>query len=187
MKKISLIIALFSLNAQASYTPGNELTTFIGRLRYAGTAACEWTTGNATSYTNFGADTDCPTASVAGSITAPVTKIPGAVMTNAPAGTYMVVVQGDLNGENVTTGAKFRYRLSDGTNTSGLSVAQVTGGVAIEPVRNTLVGYFTYSSTQASVTWQIQALSSSTSNDPYIINANTDSALEISVYKFSNY
>ncbi len=69
---------------------------YIGSLRYAGTTNCNWQiSSTANAYTKASADTDCPSATVTGDLTAPGTKI---IAFNAvlAAGTYKILMNTNI-------------------------------------------------------------------------------------------
>lgn len=157
---------------------------FIGSLSYAPTASCTWSTSS-TSFTNFAADTDCPSATVTGSITAPGTKIPAAVLSNAAPGNYMVVATftGMKNGAG---SAGVSFRIHDGTTGTSNESFYPDTQQPYFPV--TLVGFFSYTTTQSSVTWNVQGVTGSAGNTAGVRNDdgvnNPNSQIEFKVYRF---
>jgi hypothetical protein len=154
--------------------------TAYGTLKYAATTNCGpggWDT-TSTSFGNYSADTDCPTPTVTLNASAPATKVPGLTFSSLPPGEYMVVAQSWFR--DVTSDANGCYfRLSDGTNTSGQIEAFVSSGLGFA---NQLVGHFSYSTAQSSLTFQIQAKSDNAANTCRI---GADSAdLTFQVYRF---
>lgn len=145
----------------------------VGSLRYAGTANCDWTNPSSGSWVNFAADTDCANATVTGGATAPGTKIPGIVTNNLPAGDYEVTVVTQFR---MTAGAgnSCRYRISDGTNTSGLLV---TSSDQVD--QSSTVGLFSYASA-GSRTFQIQAIA--TSNNICHVYADEPGTVEFVIW-----
>lgn len=119
-----------------------DLPSYYGSLVYAGTTNCNWSQ-TVSSFTTFPADTDCPTPSVTGGLTAPATKIPSFVMNNAPPGVYEITIIGQLRDENASQACQFQ--LFDGTTASnrlglgpGANAGDQEGGVTF---------YFTYATT----------------------------------------
>ena len=145
----------------------------VGSLRYAGTANCDWTNPSSGSWVSFAADTDCANATVTGGATAPGTKIPGIVTNNLPAGDYEVTVVTQFR---MTAGAgnSCRYRISDGTNTSGLLV---TSSDQVD--QSSTVGLFSYASA-GSRTFQIQAIA--TSNNICHVYADEPGTVEFVIW-----
>lgn len=151
----------------------------VGTLKYAGTANCAWS-GTSTTFANFSADTDCPTASVTGSATAPGTKIPAVTFSNLSPGNYQVVVQSRLLSD--TASGACAYQVSDGTTASGTSIA--FSGAGSSAAGTGLVGSFPYTTTQSSVTFQVQ-YSRNGGTNCLLVNDNANGGnFEIFVYKF---
>ena len=125
--------------------------TYVGSIKWAGTASCSWSTSSA-SFANFAADADCPTATVDGLVTAPGTKIPAAVITNAQPGVYVFVAQGQLI--NSGSGGVCNLRFSDGTNNFGSGTLYGSASQNMTPLG--LEGPVTYTTTQSSLTVNIQ-------------------------------
>jgi hypothetical protein len=150
--------------------------TFYGSLRYATTANCQWSVSSASAFTSFPADTDCPTATVTGSVTAPTTKVPGVRLQNLPAGTYQFVVTGFFQKGNAAS-EEYALRFFDGTN--GFSqqgqISASDGG------QTSLQGFVTYTTTQSDITVQLQAIRNGA--NALLIRGDTRD-FEISVYRF---
>ncbi len=161
--------------------------TFFGGATSAVTASCAWSTTSA-SFASFAADTDCPTATVSGNASAPATKIPGITFTSLPPGDYLVVVSGSFISAGVGTPAMTGvYTIYDGTTNSGNStIAAFQGSVNNMTYPSSIMGRFTYTAAQTSLTFQVQAKTSNASNAAYISNdtAATARAFEIYVYRF---
>lgn len=101
--------------------------TLYGTLTYAATTNCNWSTTSG-SMASFSADSDCATPTVTGGVTAPATKIPGFVMTNAPPGSYLVLASAVMYADIAATQNCF-WRLTDGT-TNGPAGNQTGGNEA---------------------------------------------------------
>ncbi len=132
-----------------------DTSDLSGWLSYAGTANCQWSTSSA-SMAAFAADTDCPSQTVVGNVTAPGTKIPGMVVTNLLPGKYLIEARGSFLAQQSTSGnASCAYEIYDGTNSG-------TGAVLGDLVNagrnygNIVQGTFNYSSKQSSVTFQVR-------------------------------
>ncbi len=147
--------------------------SIVGTINWANTASCSWATTSA-SFANFSADSDCPTPTVTGALSAPATKIPGFNYNNMPTGDYMFVATGSCNNNSTTGQAALQY--SDGTNTFGstqLSGTSVCSGAVI--------GRFNYN-TSGSRSFQFQGRI--TAGTLYIDNDNNAESLTITVYRF---
>jgi len=125
--------------------------TYVGSIKWAGTSSCSWSTSSA-SFANFAADADCPTATVDGLVTAPGTKIPAAVITNAQPGVYVFVAQGQLI--NSGSAGVCNIRFSDGTSNFGSGTLYGSASQNMTPLG--LEGPVTYTTTQSSLTVNIQ-------------------------------
>jgi hypothetical protein len=155
-----------------------------GSLKYDGTTNCLWNTGDATGgYTEYPADTDCPTPSVTGYASAPSTKVPRIKFTSLPPGQYMVVIQAYFQHENSTT-AEIYNKIFDGSTASGFSATGVNSTTSTFSTANTLIGRFNYSTAQANIEFRPYAISTTTADDPVINNANADKSFEIFVFRF---
>lgn len=156
-----------------------------GSLSYAKTANCAFATSS-TSYASFGADTDCPTASVNGIVSAPGTKLAGFVL---PAGTVgRVLVQASVYSSPATSTigpTTGRLRLTDGTNNYGDNFAAYTAGTG----SGILNGYFgqTFEFTitsplTAATTYQLQGLTTNASNTLNVNGTDYNIEFYVSVY-----
>lgn len=150
----------------------------VGTLTYAGTTDCDWTASNA-DYDNFAADTDCPTPTTTGDVSAPSTKIPGVKLDNIGPGKYVVVAQGRAF---AAAGNECNYRLSDGTNASGHSIQKNAdahnGPLALE-------GVFEYDTAQSSVTIQVQTTERTAAGACNIFNVQSDNdSVQFNVYRY---
>lgn len=152
----------------------------IGSWDSAGTANCSWGTVTATSYTSFSADTDCPTPTVTGQITAAATKIPAFNIINGSPGTYLFVAQGPffVSGANQDLHG---FRFYDGSTASaGAPIGYGTGTSA-----HTITGSIDYTSGFSSKQIEIQCLAQSTDSCS-IRNNLTQNATHVDVYFFPN-
>ena len=153
--------------------------TFIGSLTYTGQASCSWERTGSSTYGNFAADTDCATPSTVGSVSAPGTKIPGVVLTNAPAGRY-VVTANFVGRKNGTADNSVQFRLSDGTTSgSGQGIYISTNQTWQFPTA--LNSSFTYTTSQPTLTFQVQGATLNTSNTVIIDNTVSNVGLTFNV------
>lgn len=156
-----------------------------GAIKYSGTTSCQWTTGNTGgSYTDFSADTDCPTPTVYGNASAPATKIPRIKFASLPPGRYQVVISGEFTVETTGVTASFRYRAYDGTSYSAVRSFQVNAGTNNGADASPLVAFFEYTTAQTDIEFRPRAVSSTDTNDPFISNDSTSRDFEIQVYRF---
>jgi len=151
----------------------------LGTLSYATTSGCNWSTSS-TSFTNFTADSDCPTPIVTGQITAPGTKVPGFSIASLAPGSLMIVPQATLY-KTTTTDSVCSFRLSDGTNTT--TATNIYTGTAA-PFGTSSSYQFTYTTAQSNLTVQFQALSQSGSSTCGIDNGTSPRATSFDVYYF---
>jgi len=159
---------------------------FYGSLKYARTAGCKWTATGTGTPANPSADTDCPSPTVTGGVTAPSTKIPAVRLQNAPPGTYHFVARGRFGAESAD---RSTYRFSDGTNTSDSQMCG--GGNVLAYVKcPTINGTFTYTTAQSDITVTIQLSAVSSGADSVIDASSTDGGstqgLAIDVFYYPN-
>lgn len=152
---------------------------FYGSATWASTASCDWATSGTGSWVDFSANASCPTPTLTGNAVAPATKIPAITFTNLPPGTYQIIFSGGMydNGSGFTG-----WRIFDGTNFSSIPRTHASSGATLA----TLTGIFTYTTTQASITFKPQSFITSSGNTN-IYNATGDNAapsLSVSVYYF---
>jgi hypothetical protein len=156
-----------------------------GTMAISNAASCSWST-TSTSYANYSANASCPSPVVTGNLGTTGGKIPGVTATNVPPGTYFVVAR--FGGSKTGAGdQQVAWRMSDGTtNTQGFAYyIGVTSGGWITPV--TLTGTFTYTSTQSSVTWQVQGEVGGASTTNTINGGTTDTyQYQMEVYRYPN-
>jgi hypothetical protein len=162
---------------------------FVGSIEWANTSNCSWSTTNA-SFTSFAADADCPTPTVTGEITAPLTNIPGFRL-NARPGTYLFVAQ--QNGANPSlnissAAAQTRilgaFRFTDGTNNTepvGQDIGVLPSGTHSGTV-SLVSGKITYTTAQ-SVTVQLQGVNG-VSGTTSVENGTGSRANKINVYYY---
>lgn len=152
-----------------------DASKLLGTANWTITTNCAWD-NTSTSYSDFPVDADCPTPTVTGGISAPVTKIP-AVILNAKVGkTYQVVVSGTIY-SNVSDNKNLR--LSDGTVTTNEINMYLSGHVSGNNV-------FTYTPTSSgNKTLSFQSKASSGSVTVYNSSA-VHSPLQFSVYELAS-
>lgn len=104
---------------------------YIGSLKYAKTTNCLWSVTQTTFAADYSADTDCPTPTVTGSVTAPGTKVPGFEVTLDP-GKYFIIASGPYqsSSSNTATFALFANGVQFGSQVSNsLNAALYMSGV----------------------------------------------------------
>lgn len=144
---------------------------WVGSIRWAATANCQWLRGN-TSIGSFSADTECPTPTVAGALTAPGTKIPAFTITASANSRYVYVATG-VFGSN-TAGYNTAFAFSDGTSSSG--AVGVIDGTFLGEVQGSLTSSAA-GSTTVNMQGRVTNASASASIDA------RDFGLEINVYR----
>lgn len=155
---IQLQMTSVSSNESLVYLDGCVITTadgfnmqqvtqagFYGSLTSAATAACVWSSSG-TSMTAFPADTDCPTPSVTGRVTAPATKIPGFVVSDP--GEYLVVVSGAYFDHSSASSGLTTIKLSDGTISSSVQIFPMINASAFSS-RSHGMGTYKFTKTDA--------------------------------------
>ena len=150
--------------------------TLYGTLKYATTTNCLWSVSSAAAFTSFAADTDCPTATVTGGVSAPTTKVPGVRLQNLPPGNYAFYVTNFFQKQNAAS-EEYALRFFDGTN--GFSPQ---GAIAASDAGQTsLYGFVSYTAAQSDITVQLQAIRNSA--NALSIRGDTRD-FEISIYRF---
>lgn len=154
---------------------------FVGTLTYAAAANCIWST-QVTSYDNFSADADCPTAVTTGKVSAPGTKIPGVVVNDGP-GIYVFEASAATVRAGSHDSAAF-FRLSDGTNNGpgNISYVGTTTAVDVNQPYSLVV-----ESQGGSITVQFQGMVADASNAAQVNNHLTGMSLQIRVRKYPLY
>lgn len=156
---------------------------FVGRAYYASTASCAWSL-TSTSFSDFSTTAACPSPTVSsnpgpGTILTTDADLPQITVTNLPPGIYRVEANVSVAQSGVASYS--RVRLSDGTNTSPAHMYN-SSNTTFEHV--SVVGMFTYSSTQSSVTFKLQGASTSgttnISNDASVSGGET----VFTIYRF---
>lgn len=149
-------------------------SSVYGTSFFSPTALCVWTVTDtiAGTWYDFPADTDCNNPTLTGAAQTPPSKTPSGYYTSVPPGIYEVIAQGYFS--NSTEGA---YTLTDGTSQSGYAVSEVRS--------NTLVGYFTYTTTQPIINWRPLASARIGGYTSSILNSGyNNSTYSISVKRF---
>jgi len=159
--------------------------SFVGSIRYASTAACTWsrTGAGSNSFANFSADTDCPTPTVKGNVSAPGTKIPAITLpAGMGPGRYVFKAIGGFY-KSGTVSSSVAFRFSDGTNSSTGSGVYVSSTISgFSPV---IDGEITYNTSLSSATTvNVQGLTDSTSNAVSIDVQSGGVDFEIQVYRY---
>jgi hypothetical protein len=158
---------------------GSLQPQYVGSLKYAATANCEWST-TSTSFANFAADTDCASPTVTGGISAPATKIPGFVINNVKPGTYLFIGRGAFR-ETGGNSTHHGFRFNDGTNSTVQNPLYV--GASAGLIFGSINGEITYTTAQSNVTVQVQAFIGGTDSAQITANGNNYD-LEFSVYYY---
>lgn len=157
--------------------------TFHGSLKYAATTNCIWSSSGSTA-TAFPADTDCPTASVTGRVTAPATKIPGFVVSEP--GEYLVVASGAYFENTSASNGFTSLKLSDGTISSSVSLLPLVATTAYSGVSH---GLGTYKFTKTDSSSSTFNFYQDTANATFTLNNSTTTAydgagLDFQVFRF---
>jgi hypothetical protein len=128
----------------------NSGPQLLGTLKITG---CAW--GRSSSGV-FPVTTGC-TYVATGSLSAPSTMIPGAVLTSLNAGNVQVFMNGIVENNTGSNDTRAAYALTDGANTSmPASIGMNTSVAASSYGRNSgsLIGEFSYTSAQSNITFQ---------------------------------
>lgn len=156
---------------------------FFGSITYPATSNCQWDVSETTYVADYAADTDCGTPTVRGNVTAPGTKVPFAVLANAPPGDYFVVGRGNFYKANTTNDTAW-MRFHDGTNDGGEQSISYVGSGA-QGMAGTVTGSFHYTSGQSNLTIKIQARQSSASTPVSVRAIEIAYTMEIYYYPSS--
>lgn len=127
------------------------------------TGCTDWTRSNG-AFGDFAATAGC-TYTVTGDVLAPATVIPGFRLQNVAPGRYLILARGYFGKNITTTNADISFRFSDGTNTFSEQIttsAASSSGQAIGIGQ--ISGAITYSTTQPTLTIQVQGQTSSTAS-----------------------
>ncbi len=156
---------------------------FIGSAYYPNTTSCVWARTN-TAYGDLPTDSDCPAPTIElnpgpGTISTTNNHLPQITISNLPPGVYQVIASVPI--DNASSSAYRGYQISDGSTVSGSQALKE--GTAGEQPPLTVIGMFSYTVAQSSVTFKIQCLASSGSCD-IENNSNTAEQLTFRVYRF---
>lgn len=129
--------------------------SLYGYLRMEGANNCYWTITSSSFVTVNTNDNDCSTPTVSGNASLPSEgKIPAIRFASLPAGDYEVRFNAQMAGNG--NGATCRFRLTDGTQTSGYASIN---NLYVSPqlfTMNSLVGLFSYATDQTNKTFYVQ-------------------------------
>lgn len=132
-----------------------DVTDLSGSIKYAATLNCSWQ--NTGALAAYSADTDCPTPTVTGNITAPATKIPGGIAKTILPGTYLVLANSFFYATaSSASQAACTFELYDGTNSGGLAHIEQTV-TSYKANSMVLAGTFTYTAKQSNVQFEVRA------------------------------
>jgi len=171
------------IGAATNVGSGSQASVY-GSGVYTGIASCTWprTGAGSNSFAIPAADADCSAMAVTGRITAPGTRLPQIIATDAPSGRYVIYASFAFQKAGASDSANYAL-LSDGTTESGNT--QWYPGTAQINAPTTLVGDFNYTSA-GTRTWSIQTKQDVTSNTAGIDNGGTDRKLSFTVLYFPN-
>ncbi|MDR3605761.1 MAG: hypothetical protein P4M08_00095 [Oligoflexia bacterium] len=126
---------------------------FQGSLIMAGKSGCSWSMSGST-WTTFSTPTSsCNTATVTGNASIPSEgKIPGIAFASLPAGTYTVVLSLDSMYETDSNDYGCVFRITDGTNYSGVTDANYYSEAS------QISAVFTYATAQTNIEFKLQAV-----------------------------
>lgn len=104
---------------QAIINTGGE---WVGSIKWVGKASCAWNRVSDGSFADFSEDLDCNSPTVSGQVTAPLTKVPAAVVTMDPNYVYRFIALGEVRSASTSNACAWRFY--DGATASAV---QVTG------------------------------------------------------------
>lgn len=153
---------------------------WIGSLLWPVTANCLWSGTTTGAFTSFSADTDCGTATVAGSASQPATKIPGVTFASLPPGEYLVIFTANM--AKIGADGNLRsFRIFDGTTGSN-EQAGINGSVALMQAHQ-IAARFSYTTAQSNITFQLQYYTNNASGVS-IENGLTGYQTNFNVYRY---
>lgn len=162
----------------ASDLSTSKQSQYLGSIKYIGAAGCSWST-TATSFTNYGLNASCNTASSTGVLLPPATKIPALIIPYAAKGTYFFSSTGKYQKGLGSDGSAY-FRFSDGTNFSNSNGFRNNTSFS---GAGTISGQITLTSDQTN--WSVQVQGATDGTAQAFIEATSGSPLtdfEISVY-----
>lgn len=121
----------------------------FGSAVYPTTTNCEWASPASSGWQSFPADSDCPTPTVTGKVSAPATKIPAVKIADMPPGEYMIVASGSFHD---VASQEEQWALYDGT--SRIGVVGTSGTISV--FAQHIIGYLTNPSHRSNVTIEVQ-------------------------------
>lgn len=128
-----------------------------GRSVIANTSNCTWSRTAGAGIGAFSTDADCPGPTVGsaliGTWSTTDADLPQQTITNLPPGEYTLIVTTNIT--NATNNGYSCYVLTDGSTTSGSACGNFPTATNVTPA--TLVGHWTYSTTQSSRTFAVHA------------------------------
>lgn len=130
----------------------NDLSGFA---KSAATTNCAWQT-TSSSLAAFAADSNCPTITTIGNLTAPTTKIPGFIANTILPGRYLVTASTQFDTGQSTAGtASCSWEIYDGISSGGVQrqATQVSTGTSNTA---TITGFFEYTAKQNNILFQIR-------------------------------
>jgi len=171
------------IGAATNVGSGSQASVY-GSGVYTGIASCTWprTGTGSNSFAIPAADADCSAMAVTGRITAPGTRLPQIIATDAPSGRYVIYASFAFLKQGAADSAT-DVLLSDGVTESGN--LQWYPGTAQINAPTTVVGDFTYTSA-GTRTWSIQTKQDNTSNTVGIDNGSSARKLSFTVLYFPN-
>lgn len=153
--------------------------TVVGTAIWEPTTNCTWGTSSVIpTFGNFGVDSDCPTPTVTGELTAPATKIPAVTLPVLKPGKYVVLVNGLMVLNSGNTG---RLRVSDGTN--ALNGQGYLWNATEQNTVNEFTAIREYTTPQSNVTFQLQGAIGG-GGSISIPNDGNHSRLTITVFRY---
>jgi len=127
------------------------------------TGCTDWTRSNV-AFGNFTATAGC-SYTVTGDVLSPSTFIPGFRLQNVAPGRYLIIARGYFGKTVTTTNSDISFRFSDGTNTFSEQVAiSVSSSSGQSFGVGELTGSIGYTTTQSTLTFQIQGQTSNTAS-----------------------
>lgn len=152
--------------------------SLYGTANFDGATNCSWSL-TTTSYADFPVDADCNLPTTTGGVSAAGTKIPGIVLNDLPPGEYKIIAIGTF-GTNSTL--QWGHRLTDGTTPAENNSQNNQNSSVNVGGTSQVIGTFTYTASQPSVTIRIQGFSGS--NSSFVQALSTTEDLNFLVYRY---